>query len=86
MNLKRISQRIYLIAVTFIYMVAVLLILVGIVTFAILSEISKEVKLFEKNKPSKSKKSEYLRVFKPIETQTLSMKEKRVLTISGQKK
>ncbi|MEL7037032.1 MAG: hypothetical protein AAFO04_15620 [Cyanobacteria bacterium J06592_8] len=86
MNLKRIFQQIYLIAVTFIYMVAVLLVLVGIVVFAIFHEISKEVKLSERNKQPEPQQLEYNQIFKPIEDQNISLKRKKVLTMSGQKK
>ena len=77
MNFKRIVKQIYLLTVTFIYMVAVTIVLVGILLFAILNEISKQVKPSKKYRQSKQKKLEFER-FKPMKASSLSSKEKHL--------
>lgn len=77
MNFKRIVKHIYLLTVTLIYMVAVAIVLVGIVGFAILDEIIKRIQPSQKYRQSKQRKLEYTK-FEPIKASALSSKEKHL--------
>lgn len=74
MNFKSIFKHIYLVTVTFIYMVAVALVLVGILVFAIVNEILKQVKFILQ---AKSKKIVY-RTFTPLKQQPISSKQEQL--------
>lgn len=77
MNFKRIVKHVYLLTVTLIYMVAVAIVLVGIVGFAVFNEIAKQVNPSKKYRQSKPKKLEYTK-FKPVKASDLSSREKHL--------
>ena len=80
MKFKRIVKRIYLVTVTLIYTVAVAVTLAGIVGFAILNEISKQVTPSQNYGRLTQKKRGYVQSFKPKKASALSSKEKHLLS------
>lgn len=79
MNCQSIFRKIYLITATLIYMVAVALVLVGIVVFAILNETSKLIQPSKKYRQPIQRKLEYTK-FKPMKASAVSSKEKHLLS------
>lgn len=79
MNCQSIFRKIYLLTATLIYMVAVALVLVGIVGFAILSETTKFIQPSKKYQQPIQKKLEYTK-FKPMKASAVSSKEKHLLS------
>ncbi|EAW34254.1 hypothetical protein L8106_24080 [Lyngbya sp. PCC 8106] len=77
MNCQSIFRKIYLITATFIYMVAVALVLVGIVVFAIFNETSKLIQPYKTSRQPIQKKLEYTK-FKPMKASAVSSKEKHL--------